>query len=83
MSPTVVAPTPLGPPWWWSAVEAHMTDHIGSLAATLRSSEAVADIVLGNGNPLDDVTVRLDPARIKLVLKGGAICADRRSPSPR
>jgi imidazolonepropionase-like amidohydrolase len=38
----------------------------------------LADIVLVHGNPLDDVTVLLDPARIELVLKGGAICADRR-----
>jgi imidazolonepropionase-like amidohydrolase len=45
--------------------------------------DRLADIVLVNGNPLDNVTVLLDPARIKLVLKGGAICADRRSPRPR
>jgi imidazolonepropionase-like amidohydrolase len=43
----------------------------------------LADIVVVNGNPLDDVTMLLDPARIELVLKGGAICVDRRSPSPR
>jgi imidazolonepropionase-like amidohydrolase len=40
----------------------------------------LADLVLVGGNPLDDVTMLLDPARIELVLKGGAICADRRSP---
>jgi imidazolonepropionase-like amidohydrolase len=39
--------------------------------------------VVVDGNPLDDVTVLLDPTRIELVLKGGAICADRRSPRPR
>ena len=38
-----------------------------------------ADLVVVDGNPLDDVTVLLDPARIELVLKAGAICADRRS----
>lgn len=38
----------------------------------------LADVVLVDGNPLDDVTVLLDPARVALVLKGGAICADRR-----
>ena len=43
----------------------------------------LADIVVVNGNPLDDVTMLLDPVRIELVLKGGAICVDRRSPSPR
>jgi len=40
----------------------------------------LADLVLVGGNPLDDVTMLLDPARIELVLKGGAICADRRRP---
>jgi imidazolonepropionase-like amidohydrolase len=43
----------------------------------------LADLVLVAGNPLDDVTVLLDPARIELVVKGGAICADRRSPRSR
>ena len=42
----------------------------------------LADLVLVDGNPLDDVTVLLDPARIELVLKGGAICVDRRSSRP-
>src|SRR5713101_6195390 len=37
-----------------------------------------ADLVVVNGNPLDDITVLLDPARIELVWKGGMICADRR-----
>ena len=37
-----------------------------------------ADLVVVDGNPLDDVTVLLHPARIELVLKSGAICADRR-----
>jgi imidazolonepropionase-like amidohydrolase len=40
----------------------------------------VADLVVVNGSPLADVTVLLDPARIELVLKGGAVCADRRTP---
>ena len=35
----------------------------------------LADVVVVNGNPLDDVRVLLDPARIELVLKGGRICA--------
>ncbi len=42
----------------------------------------LADLVLVGGNPLDDVTMLLDPGRIELVLKGGAICADRRGPRP-
>ena len=40
--------------------------------------DRLADLVVVNGNPLDDITVLLDPARIELVYKGGAICADRR-----
>jgi imidazolonepropionase-like amidohydrolase len=43
----------------------------------------LADLVVVNGNPLDDIKVLLDPARIELVLKGGAICADRRAQSTR
>ena len=43
----------------------------------------LADLVLVGGNPLDDVTLLLDPARIELVFKGGVICADRRGPRPR
>ena len=42
----------------------------------------LADLVVVDGDPLDDITVLLDPARLELVYKGGAICADRR-PSPR
>jgi imidazolonepropionase-like amidohydrolase len=40
----------------------------------------LADLVVVNGNPLDDVTLLLDPERIELVLKGGTVCADRRGP---
>jgi len=36
--------------------------------------------VVVNGSPLSDVTVLLDAARIELVLKSGAVCADRRKP---
>ncbi len=43
----------------------------------------LADVVVVNGNPLDDVKVLLDSTRIELVLKGGGIGADRRSSSPR
>ena len=38
----------------------------------------LADLVVVDGNPLDDVKILLDPAGIALVLKGGAVCADRR-----
>jgi len=40
----------------------------------------LADLVVVNGSPLADVSLLLDPARIELVLKGGAVCADRRKP---
>jgi imidazolonepropionase-like amidohydrolase len=39
----------------------------------------LADVVVVDGNPLEGIKVLLDPARIELVLKGGAVCADRRS----
>jgi imidazolonepropionase-like amidohydrolase len=38
----------------------------------------LADLVVVDGNPLDDVKVLLEPDRIQLVVKGGAVCADRR-----
>jgi imidazolonepropionase-like amidohydrolase len=41
----------------------------------------LADLVVVDGNPLDDVKILFDPARIALVLKGGAVCADRRGAS--
>ena len=43
----------------------------------------LADLVVVDGNPLDDVKVLLEPERIQLVVKGGAVCADRRGPRPR
>ena len=39
-----------------------------------------ADLVVVRGDPLDDITALLDPARIELVCKGGVICMDRRGP---
>ena len=41
----------------------------------------LADLVVVNGSPLADITVLLDPARIELVLKSGAVCTDRRKAS--
>jgi imidazolonepropionase-like amidohydrolase len=43
----------------------------------------LADVVVVNGNPLDDIKVLLDPARIELMLKSGAICTDRRAKAAR
>ncbi len=43
----------------------------------------LADLVVVDGNPLDDIKILLDPARIALVLKGGAVCVGpRRAPAP-
>ena len=39
----------------------------------------LADLIVVDGNPLDDVKVLLEPQRIELVLKGGAVCVDRRA----
>jgi len=43
----------------------------------------LADLVVVHGNPLDDVTVLLDPKRIELVLKGGVVAVDRRPKAAR
>jgi imidazolonepropionase-like amidohydrolase len=58
----------------WAARCLGLEHEIGTVEAGRR-----ADLVVVGGNPLDDVTMLRDPARIELVLKGGAICADRRS----
>jgi imidazolonepropionase-like amidohydrolase len=39
----------------------------------------LADLVVVDGNPLQDITLLQDPQRIKLVLKGGQLCVDRRA----
>jgi imidazolonepropionase-like amidohydrolase len=37
-----------------------------------------ADLVAVDGNPLQNITVLQDMKRIKLVLKGGDVCVNRR-----
>src|SRR5229473_1363928 len=61
----------------WAAACLGLEREIGTI-----EQGRLADLVLVAGNPLDDVTMLLDPGRIELVLKGGAICADRRGPRP-
>jgi imidazolonepropionase-like amidohydrolase len=39
----------------------------------------LADLVVVNGDPLSDVSVLRDPANIAIVIKDGAIAANRRS----
>jgi len=62
----------------WAAACLGLEGEVGTI-----EQGRLADLVLVGGDPLDDVTLLLDPARIELVLKGGAICADRRGPRPR
>jgi imidazolonepropionase-like amidohydrolase len=57
----------------WAARCLGLEGEIGTIEQGRR-----ADLVVVNGNPLDDITVLLDPARIELVWKDGVICADRR-----
>ena len=42
----------------------------------------LADLVVVDGAPLEDITLLLNMDRIKMVVKGGAIHADRRVPAP-
>ena len=42
----------------------------------------LADLVVVDGNPLDDVKILLEPERIQLVVKGGQVCTDRRPAHP-
>ena len=62
----------------WAAACLGLEGEVGTI-----EQGRLADLVLVGGDPLDDVTLLLDPARVELVLKGGAICADRRGPRPR
>src|SRR5215475_14172087 len=39
----------------------------------------LADLIVVDGNPLDDIKILLEPQRIELVLKGGAVSVDRRA----
>jgi imidazolonepropionase-like amidohydrolase len=43
----------------------------------------LADLVVVAGDPLADVTILQDPARIALVIKDGEIAAERRGPAGR
>jgi imidazolonepropionase-like amidohydrolase len=62
----------------WAAQCLALEREVGTL-----ETGRLADAVVVNGNPLDDIKVLLDPARIELVLKGGIICTDRRPKASR
>jgi imidazolonepropionase-like amidohydrolase len=57
----------------WAAACLGMEDQIGTL-----ETGKWADIVVVEGNPLEDITVLQHRDRIRLVLKGGTICLDQR-----
>jgi imidazolonepropionase-like amidohydrolase len=58
----------------WAAQCLGLAREVGTL-----EKGRLADLVVVRGNPLDDIDVLLDPARIELVLKGGAVAVDRRA----
>jgi imidazolonepropionase-like amidohydrolase len=60
----------------WAAACLGMADEIGTL-----ETGKWADIVVVEGDPLVDITVLQRQDRIRLVLKGGAMCVDRRQVS--
>jgi imidazolonepropionase-like amidohydrolase len=62
----------------WAAQCLGLAREVGTL-----EKGRLADLVVVHGNPLDDVEVLLDPARIELVLKGGAAAVDRRANAAR
>ncbi len=76
-------------------VEAGLTPLEALLAATSVAADALdipdvgriavgchADLVVVDGDPLADVRLLQDPARIRLVIEGGQVIADRRPPRP-
>ena len=58
----------------WAAQCLGLDRELGTLEAG-----RLADLIVVDGNPLDDVKVLLEPQRIELVLKGGVVCVDRRA----
>jgi len=56
----------------WAAACLGLEGEIGTI-----EKGKLADLVVVAGDPLDDVAVLQDPARIALVLKGGEIAANR------
>jgi hypothetical protein len=58
-------------------------DTAGSLQVRFIECEGIetgklADLLLVDGNPLDDLSVLADRARIHMVIQGGTIVVDRR-----
>src|SRR6202011_1364749 len=61
----------------WAAECLGMEREIGTI-----EKGKLADLIVVAGDPLDDVAVLQDPARIALVLKGGEIVANRLATAP-
>ena len=57
----------------WAAECLGLESEVGTVTPGKR-----ADLVAVDGNPLQNITVLQDVQRIKLVLKGGDVCVDRR-----
>ena len=57
----------------WAAECLGLEGEVGTVTPGKR-----ADLVAVDGNPLQNITVLQDVQRIKLVLKGGDVCVDRR-----
>ncbi len=60
----------------WAAACLGMEGDIGTL-----KPGTWADIVVVEGDPLEDITVLQRQEQIRLVLKGGTICVDQRRPT--
>jgi len=58
----------------WAAECLGWEDRIGTV-----EKGKLADVILVNGDPLADMALLTDPAKIALVIKDGAIAADRMS----
>jgi len=61
----------------WAAQCLGLDGELGTLEAG-----RLADLIVVDGNPLEDVKVLLEPRRIEMVFKGGAVCVDRRADAP-
>jgi imidazolonepropionase-like amidohydrolase len=57
----------------WAAECLGLEGEVGTVTPGKR-----ADLVAVDGNPLQNITVLQDVQRIKLVLKDGDVCVDRR-----
>jgi imidazolonepropionase-like amidohydrolase len=61
----------------WAAACLGLEEQIGTVQAG-----KLADLVVVDGDPLQDIRVLQEPQRIKLVFKEGQLCVDRRAAQP-